>query len=218
MRAIVKGTEPKSLVEHRCQLSADYENFADKDSLREQLVKEQRGLCCYCMARITADSDRMKIEHWHSQSEFPHEQLIYGNLLAACRGVTQEAGNDCVSPTNQHCDTRKGIHCLSRNPASPAHRIEDDVHFDGEGWIRSMHGEFDRELNEVLNLNLNVLRENRREVLRAFTKTLGTRPLSRSRFQRLLADWNGDSDAGELRPYCQVVVYWLRKRLRRGAT
>ena len=48
MRTIIKGAEPASLATHRCTPHSDYENYADKDTLRRHLVGEQRGLCCYC--------------------------------------------------------------------------------------------------------------------------------------------------------------------------
>jgi hypothetical protein len=37
----------------------------------------------------------------------------------------------------------------------------------------------------------------------------------KSLLEKKLAEWNGDSGEAELQPYCQVVVYWLRKRLKR---
>ena len=86
MRTIRKGAEPNSLAQHRHTDGADYQNYRDKDALRTFLVREQRGLCCYCMARVRADRDAMKIEHWHSQSGHPQEQLDYTNLLASCMG------------------------------------------------------------------------------------------------------------------------------------
>ena len=86
MRTITKGDEPASLVKHRATAHADYENYPDKDTLRSHLVREQRGLCCYCLSRIRPTADTMKIEHWHSQDEFSSEQLDYSNLLGACLG------------------------------------------------------------------------------------------------------------------------------------
>ena len=110
MRDISKGDEPLSLTEHRCQPHADYDNYSDKDALRASLVSEQRGLCCYCLARIRPSVDHMKIEHWHSQSECSAEQLDYSNLLGAC------LGNVGKPRSKQHCDTFKGHAPLSRNP------------------------------------------------------------------------------------------------------
>lgn len=155
----------------------------------------------------------MKIEHWHSQSAFPQEQLVYSNLLGACLGTTCVRGKDGTASQVRHCDTYKGEQSLSRNPASKADRVDDVVRFDGDGTIRSTDPQFDAELTTVLNLNLSVLMANRQQTLRAFTKLLGKGTLSRSRFEALLADWNGDSHKGELRPYCQIIVHWLRKKL-----
>lgn len=62
---IKKGAEPKSLKEYRSQPNATYEDFRDKDDIREALLKEQGCLCAYCMGRIS--KDKMKIEHWISQ-------------------------------------------------------------------------------------------------------------------------------------------------------
>jgi hypothetical protein len=54
-------------------------------------------------------------------------------------------------------------------------------------------------------------------VLDAFKDALGKRgPLPRSTLERWLRDWDGESTKGELNPFCQVVVYWIRKRLARS--
>ena len=86
MRAITKGQEPRSLVEHRATAHCHYANFGDKDGLRAALVRDQRGLCCYCMSRVEATGTRMKIEHWRCQSRNEDLELTYSNLLASCLG------------------------------------------------------------------------------------------------------------------------------------
>lgn len=211
MKQIVKGDEPFSLSQHRQTPHADYGNYQDKDNLREFLVSEQRGICCYCMCRIRPDASVMKIEHWHSQVRYPDEQLDYTNLLGAC------LGNRGQKRSSQHCDTRKGEQELSRNPANATHGIERLIRFSGDGRIVSDNPDFDLELNKTLNLNEKRLQNNRKAVLDAFHRTLSRRGnLQRHTLENLLADWNGDSNVGQLRPYCQVVVYWLRKRLARN--
>ena len=68
----------------------------------------------------------------------------------------------------------------------------------------------------MLNLNVAFLKSNRKAVLDAFKDTLAKRGmLPRLTLQRWLADWSGQSHANNLEPFCQVVVYWLRKRLAR---
>ena len=82
MRAIHKGAEPQSLVEHRAASHSDFDNYKHSDELRESLVAEQGAICCYCLQRIRPTAEGMKIEHWHCQTKYPAEQLDYGNLLA----------------------------------------------------------------------------------------------------------------------------------------
>ena len=211
MRAITKSNEPASLARHRCQQHADFDNYTDKDALRQSLVAEQRGLCCYCLSRIRPAAGEMKLEHWHCQDNHPAEQLDYANLLGAC------LGNEGQSPKHQHCDTLKANHNLSRNPANPAHQVEQFIHFEGDGSITSHDLAFNTELNEVLNLNAKFLKNNRKAVLDAFKDTLVKRGnLPRLTLERWLNERNGETHAGELDPFCQVLVYWLRKRLARA--
>lgn len=210
MRTILKRAEPNKLAEHRLTPGADFDSYLDKDTLREYLVQEQRGLCCYCLAPIRAERDAMKIEHWHCQANYAVEQLDYSNLLGACMG------NEGRRRSDQHCDTRKGNRDLSRNPANPMHHVEHLTRFQGDGRIVSNNPVFDAELNEVLNLNLPFLRNSRKAVLSAFQQGLVKRGhLSRAVLEKWLRHWNGESDPGKLQPFCQVVVYWLRKKLAR---
>lgn len=211
MRAILKGIEPRSLTEYRAAGNTRYEDYKDKDGLRQALAGEQRGLCCYCLSRIKPEIGSMRIEHWHSQKVYPLEQLDYPNLLGACSGSEGQPWK------NQHCDVRKRENDLSRNPAHQPPRVDDLIHFLGDGRVRSDFPDFNLELNEVLNLNVALLVNERKAVLDAFKKTLERKgELGRGTVERWLADWNGRSHTGELRPFCQVIVYWLRKRLARA--
>ena len=85
---IKKGAEPKSLKEYRSQPNATYEDFRDKDDIREALLKEQGCLCAYCMSRIS--KDKMKIEHWISQKseegDGEEKALDFHNMLGVCTG------------------------------------------------------------------------------------------------------------------------------------
>ena len=213
MRAIVKGAEPVSLTAHRRTPHCDYDNYADKDLLREALVSEQLGLCCYCMGRIHNGPTTMKIEHWRCRSRYPAEQLGYRNLLGAC------LGGDGQPVRLQHCDTRKGDRDLGWNPADPAHHVETRLRYEPDGSIRSDEADFDAQLTKVLNLNLAILKNNRKGVLDAVLEwwTQEKRrlrgPVPRARFESE-RDRRG-AGAGHLEPYCQVAVWWLEQRLAR---
>lgn len=214
MRTITKGPEPPSLTAHRKRLHSDYANYPHKDDLRRALVTEQRGLCCYCMGRIRAKRTAMKIEHWQCQAHHSDRQLDYRNLLASCNGGEGQPFH------LQHCDTRKGDTDLEFNPADPDHRIETRIRYELNGTVRSER-DFDDQLNEVLNLNLPFLKNNRKGVLDGVLKwwklekaRIGG-PVPRDRFvgkrDKLIG---GD---GVLSPYCQVAVWWLNQKLDRMA-
>ncbi len=211
MRAIIKGAEPPSLTAHRRTPHCDYENYGDKDALRHALVTEQRGICCYCMGRIRNGPATMKMEHWRCQSGYPAEQLDYRNLLGAC------LGGDGQPSRLQHCDTRKGNRDLQWNPADPAHRIETRIRYEADGSIRSDDAAFDAQLEEVLNLNLRLLKNNRKAVWVAVIEWWGLHVRGRNGERRRLERHRDLPVAGngELEPYCQVTVWWLEQRLAR---
>ena len=213
MRAITKGPGPPSLTAHRLAPHSDYDNYAEKNDLRHSLVAEQRGLCCYCMVRIYSGPTTMKIEHWRCQDYHPTEQLNYRNLLGACMGGQGQPWD------LQHCDTRKGNRDLRWNPADPSHHIEARVRYELDGSIKSDDTKFDAQLNEVLNLNLPLLKNNRKVVLTAILdwwkreKERNHGPVPRARLER-----ERDrciAGGGHLSPYCQVAVWSLAQRLLR---
>lgn len=214
MRQINKLPAPRSLIQHQATPGSNYEDYRDKQTLRERLVEEQRGLCCYCLCRIRSGEQgglpSMKIAHWHSQDLHETEQLDYSNLLGACKG------NEGYPPDQQHCDTRQGNRDIKFNPANPDHRVDQRVRYLEDGTVESDDQEFNEQIDNVLNLNAKFLQEHRRECLQRFLDSLGTSGLKRPELERILADQNGDSHNGELEPYCQIVVCWLRKRIARA--
>ena len=211
MRAINKNGEPRSLTEHRLTAHSDYDNYKKKDELRACLVAEQGGICCYCMGRIRPNKDEMKIEHWQCQDLHEDKQLVYGNMLGACLGGKGKPRS------KQHCDTRKGNDDLQWNPADSNHMIESRLRYEFDGTIRANNEPFNTQLNEVLNLNIRVLKNNRKAVLdgiRAWWKREKRRlkgPVPKASLQRELDKRSGA--CVELEPFCQVAVWWLRVRL-----
>jgi hypothetical protein len=168
------------------------------------------------MGRIRNGHNTMKVEHWRCQDRYPGERLRYRNLLGAC------LGKEGQPPHLQHCDTRKGNSDLQWNPAEPAHHIETHIRYDPDGSIRSDDGAFDTQLNEVLNLNLAVLKNNRKSVFDAVlewwkqekARIHGPVPRRRLEHER---DRHVAGN-GVLAPYCQVAVWSLGQRLARMAT
>jgi hypothetical protein len=62
---------------------------------------------------------------------------------------------------------RKGDSDLLWNPADPAHHIETRVRYELDGSMHSDDAVFNDQLNQVLNLNLPLLKNNRKGILDA---------------------------------------------------
>ncbi len=102
---IKKGTSPKGMEEKVIEITksdewknADSENASllrsffdqlDKQPIREALVREQHGLCAYCMKRIETD-EKMNIEHYSPVKGYKDNVLDYGNMLGCCNGGSRE--------------------------------------------------------------------------------------------------------------------------------
>jgi uncharacterized protein (TIGR02646 family) len=215
MRYIRKGAEPQGLLKHRLSPHASYGNLtADvKDEIRERLAREQGFLCCYCMQRIRAELDAMKIEHWESQTNpaTRHRQLEWKNLLGACHGKEGSPWRD------QHCDTRRGDTPITVNPTEA--RCEQLVRFLPDGTIASDDPAVQTDLDQTLNLNHATLRNNRKSILDSLRQAMERKypgaTWSKEAMERELAALQQPDSGGALRPYCQVSIYWLKKRLGR---
>lgn len=109
MKHIVKQAEPtafsiwKSTYPH-----AEYEDLRNEAgfpgaitariALRDSLLAEQHGLCCYCETRI--DNGDFHVEHFkpkdrHRTPSFRSLQLAYDNLHASCRRVPDGLTENC---------------------------------------------------------------------------------------------------------------------------
>lgn len=205
MRAITKGAEPACLTQHRAAEHSYYHNYIDKNPLRAALVAEQRGLCCYCTARISADRTAMKIEHWQCQANYPQLQLQYDNLLGAC------LGGHGAKPEGQTCDNRKANQDLKWNPSTPAHHIEARVKYRSNGEIRSDDPQFDGQLDTVLNLNIAVLKNSRKGALDAVLAWWQVKQPDDAQVQAEIDKYDNGID--ELLPFRPVAVWFLKRKL-----
>jgi uncharacterized protein (TIGR02646 family) len=212
MRAITKGGEPDSLRSYRATSGATWADFRDTLELRASLVAEQRGLCCYCMCRISANANVMKIEHWQSKSRYPSQQLVYANLLAACLGGQGRA--------DKHCDTRKGNRELKFNPADPLCAIESRISYGLDGTIASPDAEFSGQLGDVLGLNIAELINSRKGILAGLAEWLRHEkakrqgPVPKAMIKRMRDKLLSQTHA-DLEPFVQVKIWWLEERLAR---
>jgi uncharacterized protein (TIGR02646 family) len=222
MKQIVKTAEPNSLLQHRASQFANFDNisFATKEELRESLLSEQGHICCYCMKRIPEHtSPYMKVEHYKCQDNFEALQLTYTNLFGAC------TGNEGQPKIKQTCDTKKGNAELTISPTSTLPNCETLIKYNAEGEISSItdNADINRQLNEVLNLNMQTLKDGRSEIYlevqeRVRLESKKTKK-DRTSFVKFLeqekAKWLERTD-NKHRPYCSVAVYYLTKKIKQN--
>ncbi len=213
MIKITKGREPAEWTRIKKTPGIDYEN-ADKTALRRALLKEQGGLCGYCMSRISCAPEVVadtRIEHLKPRSlsiaqGHPEETLSYSNMILCCNGDIDRDGNF-------HCDRRKGDSEISFTPFDEA-VISTISYSSKDGRICSSDCRYDDELNNVLNLNHPRLAANRSSVIKGLVKTLGKNRWRRAELEHRIDFFKGKTDGGQYHEYCGVIVWYLSKKLR----
>lgn len=116
MRYIEKHTaEPEAFSRwKKDNAKANWNDFSistEHRDLREQLLAEQVGMCCYCEVMLTLDDSH--IEHLKPKSKHPKERFAYCNLLASCNrkeSCGHKKGTwyhpDMISPLAKGCEQR----------------------------------------------------------------------------------------------------------------
>jgi hypothetical protein len=175
-----------------------------KSALRNALLEEQSYLCAYCMTHLT---DKVKIEHYVPRNE--QNQLQYMNLLAVC------SGGEGLEEKQQTCDTKKRNTVLHIDPRNAGHIAQ--IYYKPSGRICADHEEFQRDLDQVLNLNVDRLVNSRRDALeelkvRIFQRYGGT-SASREYLERILRKYQSNA-AGQRTPYCGILIWYLQRRIR----
>ncbi len=213
MKLINKAKEPNSLTINRKKTNATYDNYPEKDDLRIALVKEQGYICCYCMQRIEPNLEKIKIEHRKPQTKNQELQLEYQSLLGACMG------NEGQPKHLQHCDTSKGDNEITINPTDNIKNCEELIKYRKNGQIYSDDQTINNDLDKILNLNMqklvNFRRAIREEVINKLTNIKGKKSAwDNSKIQKMIEKYQSKDAEGKYKPYCQVVIYFLKKRIR----
>lgn len=223
MIVVKRGKEPNSLLAFRKRYpEADYETDMPTNVLkdvREQMWKEQRGLCAYCMKKIDAPSV-VRVEHCrprHPKDEQKHDKkatLDFKWMLGVCYGNSLVRG---VDPEDKTCDAHRGNTELTVNPFDEVSVRK--IKYKADGSIYSDDVQINEDVTETLNLNCQALSlpEIRKNVLmeekkRIVNKCKGKghdaykRELERT-YAKLVEERN-------LTPYCGIIISWLESKLK----
>lgn len=209
MIRVEKTKEPESWLLHRLTPGAKYEPTAD---LRESLLADQGYICAYCMRRIPVSdkgaNETSHIEHVVPQSNLTREEAMdYGNMVICCPGAINS-----TSAKLCHCDRHKRETAVSFSPFDD--NFISTLSYSGDGTIKSSNPVYDRELNDVLNLNVNILKANRKAVRQELQASFGKRQLKKSDIEKILQVYSSKDSEGKRKEYCGVVINYLTKKLR----
>lgn len=219
MLPIKKGPAPRALLDavQRVRRTPDTTlswkqiDSSERADIRDALLREQGGLCAYCMRKIT--SDDAHIEHIRPQSagagHDDPDSVDYANLLAVCNGFEG-------SSAGLTCDKARGNRFLTVNPLKPA--TLESIRYRRDGTIYSNDQAINQDLTDTLNLNQRLLLRNRREALRSSCRRLETMGAKRGRAavaafcKRYVEEHRASVDVRI--PYDGIVVYFLERRAR----
>lgn len=217
MRAIVKIKEPTDFVEHRAKPNSTFDNIPTdvKNNLRKTLLKSQGYICCYCMKRISFSAS--KIEHFKSQKHNNGQNgstdltLDYNNLYVAC----VDSGGKYE---NQTCDSHKKEIDLQSIDISSI-QCNSMFKYDGNGTILSSTGDcnVNDEINDVLNLNQQTLKDNRKSIYdglkNRFRQQYKKGKFNMAYLKKELAHWSSLDSNGFYPEYCMVAVYLINRQI-----
>ena len=203
MRFISKSEEPEELVSYRESSSATYKSFTGNQVLykqiKQQLIDDQLGLCCYCGTAI--ELDVAHIEHLEDQHGNKDLQLMYANLLASCNGGTKQEHcghakghqNLPVTPLQCDCASRFAYRSSGLVDAKPDFEVDADA----ESSIK------------ILNLNAARLKNQRKAAL--FNCGLFDDELSLEDVDEYIELYAAPYEQGKLEPFSQAIVSRLRQ-------
>lgn len=207
MKKINKGIEPSEWVAHRNTKGAVYEAIPE---LRKSLLREQGYLCAYCMRRITISDgtnvEKTRIEHILSRENHPEQQLSYLNMVLCCDGKIN---------SSEHCDVLKKSHDLSFDLFSEPF-FNTLSYQSKDGLIKSSNQTYNTEINDILNLNNNLLKANRHSALNGVIHFLKQKGWKKAEINKQLDSWESMDRDGKYNPYCGIVTWFLKKKLRQN--
>lgn len=213
MIKITKEREPNEWIEVRTTPGMNYED-APKEALRLSLLNEQGGLCAYCMSRleyIPGKTTSTRIEHLKSRAKSieegkEEETLAYSNMVLCCNGDIDGSGNF-------HCDKSKDDQTISFNPFDQA--VIDTISYSSkDGTIKSSNNNYNREFNDILNLNHPRLEVNRLAVLKALIDEIGKKTWRKKDIMNKLHYYSSKTAKGQFHPYCGIIIWFLNKKLK----
>lgn len=116
MKRVNKSLPPNPLTDYaQNNPNATWEDFRNNarqsyDDLKQQMLREQGGLCAYCEKKLPEDTTKQRIEHFHNKSDtiLAHNwALDWNNVLLVCLGGSTPNDKAQYAPEHLSCDAHK---------------------------------------------------------------------------------------------------------------
>lgn len=162
MKYIEKGSEPQSFTDWKNLANEDWQPTYDKLGGKEKrdvknaLIAEQGGICCYCERKLKYNDSH--IEHLNPQSNSEEERLNFANFLCSCQ-------NQLKKGEPQHCGNSKGDDILSITPLQVD--CAKKFTYTEDGYIDSVDKD-SKDTIKFLQLNIDKLNSLRASVIEPF--------------------------------------------------
>lgn len=112
--------------------------------------------------------------------------------------------------SHRHCDTHKNDTVL--NKIDLLSNIENSIKYTQNGKMNSEDKDIEKEINDILNLNCEILLRNRKDTIKNLYSNLKNYELST--LKSTLKRYNGKNTKGQYRPFSQMIVYLLNKKIK----
>ena len=208
MLKIIKGNVKPVFYEMRKKYDGNFDNMYadDKDSLKEILIAEQHSRCAYCMCKI--EMRNSTIEHYIPRSVDMKLSIDYRNLFAVCDKTKDKPER------MQTCDAHRGNKTLRIDPREQ--NDIDTINYNRRGYIHSDNDEYEIDISETLNLNCQMLVDNRARAMKILAERSNrrqNREWTKEQIKKYLAKLEAPDDDTE---YAGYLIYMLKKRLSRA--
>lgn len=180
-----------------------------KHAVKQQLILEQGGLCCYTGIRI--NNQKSHIEHFKPQNLCQnYEDVKYNNLLAAYPGGNAQRCPYGAREKNNWYDVELLVNPLRAD-------CENRFRFDSLGQITSAQEDDQAAKETIKNLRLyhGSLTETRKKVIETalFHKH---QPLREAQLLRITESYCQRNSKQLFNPFCFVIIQAARELLRRA--
>lgn len=171
--------------------------------LKQQLIREQGEICCYCMKRIGMENSH--IEHFWPKSYFKSKDMDYNNLFASCNGT---GGFDW----GENCGHKKEDWYINGMLPPTDEAVEKIFTYSPNGKIRIIPGKKESDIaqNMIKNIGLDSfhLERERRGAIEC-SEFFDNDDYTEEDIWDFI-DYYSNMDNGQYVPYCKAIVDCLK--------